>query len=99
VTDTGTGKGSEVTYLPASSVAVASPSAGNGLALGAESLASLAAGPGGADFDTAGGFDPGADVDPPALGVPPEEEPPHPASTRAITALAADTLSRCFDVI
>jgi hypothetical protein len=110
VSDTETGKGSEVTYLPASSVAVFSPSAGNGLVPGGRSLA---AGPGEAEFNVEGveappevaGVDtdwapaPGAGVDRPALGVPPEEELPHPASTTAVTALAAHTVSRRFDGI
>jgi len=99
-----------VTYLPASSVAVFSPSAGNGLVPGGRSLA---AGPGEAEFnvegveappevadvDTDWVLAPGAGVDPPALGVPPEEELPHPASTTAVTALAAHTVSRRFDGI
>ena len=77
MTDTETGKGSEVTYLPASSVAVSSPSAGNGLVPGGKSLA---AGPVEAEFEVEGvegppevaGVDtdwvlaPGAGVDPPA---------------------------------
>ncbi len=110
MTDTETGKGSEVTYLPASSVAVFSPSAGKGLVPGGRSLA---AAPGEAEFNVDGveapaevaGVDtdwalaPSAGIDPPALGVPPEEELPHPASTTAVTALAAHTVSRRFDSI
>src|SRR4051794_25286774 len=110
VTDTETGKGSEVTYLPASSVAVSSPSAGNGLVPEGKSLA---AGGGEAELNVEGvevppevaGVDidwvlaPSEGVDPLALGLPPEEEPPHPASTTAVTALAAHTVSRRFDGI
>ena len=110
MTDTETGKGSEVTYLPASSVAVASPCAGNGLVPGGKSLP---AGPGEAEFAVEGvepapevaGVDTdwvlaaGAGVDPPAVGVPFEEELPHPASTTAVTALAAHTVSKRFDAI
>jgi hypothetical protein len=99
-----------VTYLPASSVAVSSPSAGNGLVPGGKSLA---AGPDEAEFNVEGvealpevaGVDadwvlaPGAGFDPPVLGVPREEELPHPASTTAVAALAAHTISRRFDGI
>jgi hypothetical protein len=99
-----------VTYLPASSVAVFSPSAGNGLVPGGRSLA---AGRPEAEFNVEGveappevaGVDTdwvrasGAGVDPRALGVPPEEELPHPASTTAVTALAAHTVSRRLDGI
>src|SRR4051812_17543811 len=105
-----TGNGSEVTYVPAWSVATSSSSAGIGLAPGAESLASLAAGPLEADFNVEG-VDPPAPgvpleadfnvegVDPPALDLPPEEELPQPASMTAVTAPAAHIVSRRFDGI
>src|SRR3954447_18607211 len=51
----------------------------------------------GAGVATDGVLPPGAGVDPPALGVPPEEELPHPASTTAVTAPAAHPVSRRFD--
>ncbi len=79
-----------MTYLPALSVAVSSPSAGNGLALRGEVLGLSPAGPGEVDSDVEG-------VDPPALGVPPEEELPQPANTTAVATPAAHTVSRRFD--
>ena len=91
-------------------MAVFSPSAGNGLVPGGRSLA---AGPGEAELNVEGveappetaGVDtdwalaPDTGIDPPALGVPPEEDLPHPASTTAVTALAAHPVSRRFDGI
>jgi hypothetical protein len=81
-----------VTYLPALSVSVSSPSAGNGLALRDEALGVPPAGPAEVDSDVEG-------LDAPALGVPPEEELPQPANTTAATTPAAHTVSRRFDGI